>query len=171
MEVVIARASRALNDPRLLVAGLCLVVLALAAAAVLLFRQYVDERSDQALRVDVLQAARQQVVNFTTLDYRRFDQDSQRLLAGSTGDFAEQYSSSSAQLKDLVTKNKTVSKGKVLEAGVVSADHDSARVLVVADSEVTNTASEEPMSRHYRMQIDLVRQGERWLATDMQFVG
>ncbi len=70
-----------------------------------------------------------------------------------------------------MTANQAVSNGEVLEAGIVSDDDDSARVLVVADSTVTNAASEQPQKRHYRLQMDLVRDGDRWLVSDLQFVG
>ena len=64
-----------------------------------------------------------------------------------------------------------MSRGEVLDAGIVSDDADSARVLVVADSTVTNAAQPQPQKRHYRMQLDLVRSGGRWLVSDLQFVG
>jgi Mce-associated membrane protein len=54
---------------------------------------------------------------------------------------------------------------------MVTADAGAARVLVVADSDVSNTATKQPMPRHYRMQLDLVHKDGRWLTTDMQFVG
>ena len=165
-----ARSGRALTRPRLLLAGLLLLLSALIAADVLVGQRLAEARAEQAVRENVLQAARQQVVNFTTMDYRSFDQDAQRLLAASAGDLAEQYSAGLPQVKDLVTKNKTVSKGKVLEAGIVTVDPDSARVLVVADAEVSNVASKQPTPRHYRLQLDLVHRDGRWLTTDMQFV-
>lgn len=125
-----------------------------------------DER-----RTQILAAARQHAVNFTTLDYQHLDRDLGRVLDGATGQFREQFKSGSADLSELVTQNEAVSSGEVLEAGIVTDDADSARVLVVADSTVTNTASTEPQKRHYRMQLDLVLQGGRWLVSDLQFVG
>ena len=69
---------------------------------------------------DAVAAASQLGVNFTTLDYRTFDRDSGRVLAGATGKFKKEFSGQSAELKKLVTTNKAVSKGKVLSAGLVS---------------------------------------------------
>jgi Mce-associated membrane protein len=63
-----------------------------------------------------------------------------------------------------------VSVGDVLEAGIVTSDSDSARVLVVVDSKVTNTATTGSQVRHYRMQLDLTRRGDRWLTSDLSFV-
>jgi Mce-associated membrane protein len=42
---------------------------------------------------------------------------------------------------------------------------------VVADSTVSNLNTKSPQPRHYRLQLDLVRQGSRWLTSDLQFVG
>ena len=80
-------------------------------------------------------------MNFTTLDYQELDRDLGRVLDGATGDFRSQFEAGTNDLAELVTANQAVSKGEVLEAGIVSDDDDSARVLVVADSTVTNAAS------------------------------
>ena len=69
-----------------------------------------------------------------------------------------------------MTSNKAVSKGKVLSAGLVSSDADSARVLLVVDADVTNTSATTAVPRHYRIQVDLSRSGDRWLANQLQFV-
>ena len=122
-------------------------------------------------RTDVLAAARQQAVNFTTLDYQHLDRDLRRVLSGATGGFRKQFESGTKDLSQLVTENQAVSQGEVLEAGIVSDDEDSARVLVVADSTVTNSASSDPQRRHYRLQLDLVHRGDRWLVSDLRFVG
>ena len=150
-----------------------LVVLAVAAVA-LAATSYsrvsaASDRSDR--REAVLDSARQQAVNFTTLDYRHLDRDLGRVLRGASGNFRKQFRSGTKDLSTLVTQNKAVSRGEVLDAGLVSSDDDSARVLVVADSTVTNAADPKPQKRHYRMQLDLVRHGDRWLVSDLQFVG
>ena len=151
------------------------VLAVLAVAAVALAATKASELSaasdrDQR-RTDVLAAARQQAVNFTTLDYQHLDRDLARVLRGATGDFRSQFRAGTKDLSALVTENQAVSQGEVLDAGIVSDDADSARVLVVADSTVTNSADPKPQRRHYRMQLDLVREGSRWLVSDLQFVG
>ena len=122
-------------------------------------------------RAEVLHAARQHTVNFTTLDYRHLDRDLGRVLDGSTGDFRKQFKAGTKNLTELVTANKAVAKGDVLDAGLVSSDSDSAVVLVVADSTVVNTASPKGEKRHYRLQLTLVRHQDRWLVSDLTFVG
>jgi Mce-associated membrane protein len=153
-----------------------LAALALAAVACLVLAAMTvprltaaDDREQR--RTEVLRAARQHAVNFTTLDYRRLDRDLGRVLDGATGEFRKQFEAGTKDLSELVTANQAVSEGEVLEAGIVTDDEDSARVLVVADSTVNNTGSEEPQRRHYRLQLDLVRDGDRLLVSDLQFVG
>ena len=156
------------------VVALALIIVLAVAAAVLAGTSLarVSAASDRAdRRAAVLDAARQQAVNFTTLDYRHLDRDLGRVLRGATGDFRRQFRSGTKDLSSLVTENRAVSRGEVLDAGLVSSDDDSARVLVVADSTVSNAADPEPQKRHYRMQLDLVRHGGRWLVSDLQFVG
>lgn len=159
-------------------AGWVLALVALAAAALACVvlvaltvpRLSAAEEREQR-RTEVLQAARQAAVNFTTLDYRVLDRDLGRVLDGATGDFRSQFEAGTKDLSELVRTNKAVSEGEVLEAGLVSDDDDSARVLVVADSTVANASEPQPQKRHYRLQMDMVRDGDRWLVSDLQFVG
>lgn len=167
--------SAAVSGRTLVLGALALLTVAALVATALLLPKVSAASARDDRRAAILHAARQQAVDFTTLDYRHLDRDLGRVLRGSTGDFRKQFRAGTKDLTDLVTKNRAVAKGAVLEAGLVSSDADSARVLVVADSTVTNTASPKPEKRHYRIQMDLVRdpsvQGGRWLVSDLTFVG
>lgn len=154
------------------------VLAALAAAAVaclvlvaMMLPRLSDASAREERRTEILAAARQHAVNFTTLDYQALDRDLGRVLDGATGQFRTQFKEGTADLSELVRNNRAVSEGEVLEAGIVTDDPDSARVLVVADSTVTNSADPDPQRRHYRLQLDLVREDGRWLVSDLQFVG
>jgi Mce-associated membrane protein len=147
-----------------------LLVIALVGVAVL-GQRVAAARNEERLRTEAVHAARQLVVNFTTVDHRVFDKSTKGVLALSAGDFRQQYASASGELEQLVKENKTVSTGKVLYAGVVSFDPDSARVLVVADADVTNVAEKKPQLRTYRLQLDLIRRPGGWRVVDLSFVG
>ncbi|OUD00241.1 hypothetical protein CA983_26665 [Streptomyces swartbergensis] len=136
----------------------------------LAFGLYQQRAADQRHQ-GILAAARQSALNFTSLDYRHYDRDSANVLAGATGEFKKQFTAQTDQLTKLVAQNKSVSEGQVLEAGIVRSDEDSARVLVVADSKVTNTAAPDGEARTYRLQLDLVHKDGRWLTSDVEFVG
>jgi Mce-associated membrane protein len=110
-------------------------------------------------------------VNFTTIDYRTFDADAARVVTGATGTFRDEFTAQSAQLKTLVNQNRSVTKGSVLSAALVSHDSDSARVLLVVDAAVTNTSATSPVPRHYRIQLDLARSGSTWRTDQLEFIG
>lgn len=143
----------------------------LAAAATWLGVEVHERHETEDRRQAILAAARQSALNFTSLDYRHYDRDSKNVLSGATGDFAQQFSAQTAELTKLVAANKSVSEGQVLEAGIVRSDSRTARVLVVADSKVTNVSAPQGTSRNYRLQLDLVYEGGRWLTSNVEFVG
>lgn len=159
------------GGPRWLAAALAVLVLALLVTGGVLLPGWLDARAEDERRRAVLRAATAEVVAFTTLDYRDLEPSIERVLDGATGEFEEQFESSRAQLEQLSRDNESVSEGRVLKAGVVSMDEDSATVVVVADSQVTNKSTDEPQPRHYRLQLDLVLEVDRWLTSDLQFVG
>ncbi|MGI5136002.1 MULTISPECIES: hypothetical protein [unclassified Streptomyces] len=156
---------------RALAAGLVAVTVLTVALSALLGVRLADQRAVEQRRQDILAAARQSALNFTSLDYRHYRQDSGNVLDGATGDFKKQFAAQTGELTKLVAQNKSVSEGQVLEAGIVRSDDRSARVLVVADSKVTNTAAPQGQARTYRLQLDLVRERGRWLTSDVAFVG
>ncbi|MFF5482802.1 hypothetical protein ACFY5C_36600 [Streptomyces sp. NPDC012935] len=152
-------------------AGLVAATILTTALTVWLALTLSAQREADQRRQDILAAARQSALNFTSLDYRHYDRDSANVLAGATGDFKKQFAAQTEQLTQLVATNKSVSEGQVLEAGIVRSSENSARVLVVADSKVTNTAVPQGEARTYRLQLDLVHRDGRWLASDVEFVG
>ncbi|ROP47950.1 hypothetical protein [Streptomyces sp. PanSC9] len=156
---------------RLLSAGLAAATVLTAVPCVWLGVRLSDQHAVEQRRQDVLAAARQSALNFTSLDYRHYDRDSGNVLKGATGEFKKEFGAQTAQLTKLVAQNKSVSQGQVLEAGIVRSDARSARVLVVADSKVTNTGAPEGQARTYRLQLDLTRVAGRWLTSDVTFVG
>ncbi len=168
--VLLTRAVRPLRHPRA-VAVLAAMAAVLTVSSGWLGHQVYERHTTERRHQDILAAARQSALNFTSLDYRRYDRDSETVLKGATGDFEKQFSAQTEKLTKIVTDNKSVSEGQVLEAGIASADERTARVLVVADSKVTNVAAPQGTSRNYRLQLDLVFEGGRWLTSNVEFVG
>lgn len=120
--------------------GLATATVVVTALTIWLALGLGEQRQADQRRQDILAAARQSALNFTSLDYRHYDRDSANVLAGATGDFKKQFAAQTEQLTELVAQNRSVSEGQILEAGIVRSDENAARVLVVADSKVTNTA-------------------------------
>ncbi|MBM0238614.1 hypothetical protein JNW88_18275 [Micromonospora sp. ATA32] len=159
---------------RPLLVGVLVAVLAaaLAAAAVSSHRWYVDRATDQARQAAVA-AARQTTVNFVSVSAASVDRDLQRISAGATGEFKEQFTRGQSQVRQAVVENKVESHGSVLRAGLVSGDRRSAVVLVAVDATVKNVKAPEGRPSHYRIQVDMVRDKDtgEWLVSRLQFVG
>ena len=153
--------------PWLLAAALVVVAVGVGFLGYRVNQENTANRTSQ----DAVAAARQEALNFISIDYRNFDQDSKNVLSGATGDFKQQFSDQSKTLQNLVTANKAVSAGQVLQAGVVTSSPTSARVLVVADATVANTAAPSGQVRNYRLQMDLVQLDGQWLTSGIEFVG
>ncbi|MDI3405345.1 hypothetical protein [Streptomyces cavernicola] len=166
-----ARLARTARDSRVAPVALAVATVAVSALAVWLGLQVHEQRAAEQRNQDILAAARQSAVNFTSLDHRHYERDSRNVLKSATGEFKKQFAAQTGQLTELVEKNKSVSKGQVLEAGITRADERTARVLVVADSKVTNTAAPEGRARTYRLQLDLRLEHGRWLTSGVEFVG
>ncbi|WP_328990873.1 hypothetical protein OG394_31880 [Kribbella sp. NBC_01245] len=147
---------------------LLVVALAGLVVAVVALRQQ-DTRNDR--RLTVMQSARQITHDFTTYKYDTWDADAQRVIDGSTGQFKQEFSNAAGSLKTTVVSGKVTSTGEVLEAAVQSVDTDSAQILVVADAVVNNAGQDGAKRRHYRIKLEMVREGDRWLVADLQAVG
>ncbi|WP_244258054.1 hypothetical protein [Streptomyces sp. Tu 2975] len=165
------RLATAAGRGRVTAVTLAVATVAVTALSGWLCLQVYEQRAEVRRHQDILAAARRSALNFTSLDHRHYDRDSANVLRGATGEFKEQFASQTAELTKLVAANKSVSEGQVLEAGIARADERSARVLVVADSKVTNKAAPEGQSRTYRLQLDLVLEKGRWLTSHVEFVG
>lgn len=170
-----SRAARRLREAarrgRALPGALAVATVVVTALSGWLSLRVYEQRAEEQRRQDILAAARQSALNFTSLDHRHYARDSANVLKGATGNFKEQFAAQTAELTKLVAANKSVSDGQVLEAGITRADERTARVLVVADSRVTNTAAPQGQTRTYRLQLDLVHEDGRWLTSDVEFVG
>ncbi|MET8353868.1 hypothetical protein [Micromonospora sp. NPDC005206] len=135
-------------------------------------RWYVDRATDQA-RQQALAAAKQASVNFVSVSAASVDRDIQRITAGATGDFKDEFTRGQSQVRAAVVENKVDSRGTVLRAGLVSGDRRRAVVLVAVDATVKNIKAPEGRPSHYRIQLDIVhdKASGRWLVSRLQFVG
>jgi Mce-associated membrane protein len=150
--------------------SLVLVALLVAIGLVATSRDPVDDDLTAAQR-EVAAAARTEALAFLTVDHTDMDPLIDAVLAGATGDFAEQYESQRDTLTSEAIRTEATSTGEVVALGVGDLDDDSATVLIAANSTVTNTSTgSEGQVRYYRLRLDLVREGERWLTSNVQFV-
>jgi Mce-associated membrane protein len=158
---------------RLLAWALLLVLAAVLVAGGLLGRHWYDQRQLADARSQALAAARQECVNFVSISAAGVDSDLKRIADGATGQFKDEFTQDTAQVKAAVVQNKVDSHGSVLRAGVVSADRRSAVVLVAVDATVKNSSAPDGRLSHYRIQVNMARDAAsgRWLVAQLQFVG
>jgi Mce-associated membrane protein len=158
---------------RLLAWALLLVLAAVLVAGGLLGRHWYDQRQLADARSQALAAARQTCVNFVSISASTVDSDLKRIADGATGQFKDEFTQDTAQVKAAVVQNKVDSHGSVLRAGVVSADRRSAVVLVAVDATVKNSSAPDGRLSHYRIQVNMARDAAsgRWLVAQLQFVG
>jgi Mce-associated membrane protein len=152
--------------------GALSVVLAGLLTGIVLLAGSADSADEEltAAQQEVAAAARAEALAFLTVDHRTMDVVVERVLDGATGDFREQYESQSRRLTREATRTRATSAGEVVALGVSDLGDDSATVLVAANSTVTNTRTEQPQVRYYRLELGLVREDDRWLTSSLRFV-
>jgi Mce-associated membrane protein len=143
----------------------------LVAIGLVVTRQDDVDAALTADQQDVAGAARAEALAFLTVDHRDMDPLADAVLDGATGDFADQYASQREALTSEAVRTKATSTPEVVALGVGDQDDDSATVLVAANSTVTNSSTgDEGQVRYYRLRLRLVREDDRWLTSDLQFV-
>ena len=150
----------------------------LVVASVLLFKEGASaapghSRAETLSRQyeDVAKAARQETKSFLTVDYKNMDPLIDKVLAGSTGKFKQDYSAQKSNLKAQAQRGQAVSTGKVLAVGVADIDDNHAVVFVAADSQVTSKSSKgKAQPRYHRLKLTMTRVDDAWLTSDLQFV-
>ena len=129
-------------------------------------------QTDQERYGDVLAAATTEAEAFINIRYDDAQASIDRVAEGATGEFKEQYSSSTEGVLQVLKQEKSVMDGKVLWAGVVDVDQDSATVIAATSGTVANQqTNNQPVARNFRLRLDLVLEDGRWLTNDLQFVG
>jgi Mce-associated membrane protein len=165
----LSRRHIALYVATVLLACLCIV------GAVMAWRTHETRdraQAEQERYGDVLAAATDEAEAFINIRYDDAQDSIDRVAEGATGEFKKQYSSSTEGVLDVLKQEKSVMDGKVLWAGVVDVDQDSATVIAATSGTVANRqTNNQPVARNFRLRLDLVREDGRWLTNDLQFVG
>lgn len=129
-----------------------------------------EQRSQQY--AEVSRAATAEVQAFLGIDHENVDTQTQTVLDGATGDFREQYGDELTSLKQSARDQESTAVASVLEVGISDIDATTARVFVAANTEVTSRSTDgEARTVPWRIQLDMVKEGERWLTSGLQFVG
>lgn len=154
------------------------VLVALAVLAVVAgffaFREW--QRTEAAVAeaeryAEVQRAANRTALALLNVDYRKPDQTIEKVEAVSTADFAEEFSSASDGLVELTTEARSVMTADVVWTGVVQLDDGTATAIVATEGEVSNAQTgDKPAARNFRLKLDLVREGDAWKTSALDFV-
>ncbi len=122
-----------------------------------------------ALQREVADAALAEVRAFLEVDHRDMDAVTERVLAGATGDFAEQYAVGRDRLVARVERAEAEVSSSSRALGVGLLEDDRAEVLVAADSVlVDRSTGEEPRFRKHRLRLVLERDDAEWLVAELE---
>lgn len=110
------------------------------------------------------------VLNIINATPETVEQNSQEVLASSTGAFHDTYKQSEDQYVGLVKKAEAHSEGTIVQSALESTDGTSGTVLVVASTQVRNKSVSEPSERDFRMRVTVVEDGGEYKVSDLQQV-
>ncbi|MFA5711020.1 mce associated protein mas1a [Mycolicibacterium sp.] len=112
--------------------------------------------------------ARDYLVAMASFDYQDLDANKGAITADSTPEFAQKYDEMVAALRDIVVTSKGVAAATAEHVAVERLDDESATVIGFVDQQVTNVTAPEGNTQRYRMLVELVRDGDRWIVNDVK---
>lgn len=150
-------------------AGL-LVVALVAAAVVLAFLRY-QVQSDNEKRQEYVDAAKQAVLNLTTIHPESAQDDVARIIDNSTGEFREDFEGRRDPFISVVQDSQVKTDGTIVEAAMENFAADGpTTVLVAAKTTVSSVDQPEPSDRDFRMRVTVVDQDGKLMASKLEFV-
>lgn len=131
-----------------------------------------DQRARVAeqLRREMVQVARQGAVNLTTIDHQRVEQDVQRILDSSTGEFRDDFAGRAGPFIDAARQAQSTSVGTVTEAGLESVSGDEGRVLVALTVMTSNRGVPERQPKAWRVRVTVANTDDGVKVTRVEFV-
>jgi Mce-associated membrane protein len=115
-------------------------------------------------------AARQGVINLTSLDFNKAKEGVQRVLDSATGEFKDDFQRRAEDFESVVKDSKAVTEGSVAATAVESMNNDSAVVLVLCNERVTNIAGAKDQPRTFRFRVSVVHDGDQLKLSKVEFV-
>lgn len=159
--------------PRLatVMAGLAIVTTcAFLAASGYLLWHHQKVSGEQQQRAEFAAAARQSVVTLMSIDGAKAEEDVQRIIDSSTGQFRDDFQASAKEFTDVAKESKSVTTASVKASAVESMSGDSAVVLVTAATTISNTAGAKQQPRTWRLSVNVVRDGGQIKMAKVDFV-
>ena len=147
-----------------------LLTLAFVAASGYMVWQHRLTQQEQQRTAEFTAAARQSVVTLMSLDFNNAQEDVQRIIDNSTGQFKQDFETQAEDFTKVAKDSKVVTEVTVNVASLKSMTDDTATALVSATSRVTNTAGANQEPRSWRLMVDLIRDGDQIKMSKVEFV-
>ncbi|RKT57793.1 nuclear transport factor 2 family protein [Saccharothrix australiensis] len=114
-------------------------------------------------REEVLRVGQVGIANFTTLDYRKVDEDLNRWLDSATGELRAEIETGRDSRRKQITDARTVTVSRVLDAAVTELDARAGKAHVIAVVETTVTPDGgQSVRKVNRYRTDLTRTDAGW---------
>jgi Mce-associated membrane protein len=141
-----------------------LLVLLLGAGAFLWFIRAEPSAVTTDDYVEVLQAARSNVVDFTSFDHLTLDDDIEQIRRVAVGDLRDEAVEQLDSRRQEITEAEAIASTEVVGAGVTRADDEDATVLMVIQTTQESNASEQAQVTKYRIEVEMERlDSGRWV--------
>jgi len=147
------------------------LVCAFAGVSAYMVLQHRDTNQHRQREAAFVTGAKQGVLNMISLDSNRAQEDVQRVIDGSTGQFKDEFQRRANDFISMVTQSKAVTEGTVHAAALESVNGNSAVVLVSATSQVTNSPPGKdvpPLMWRLRVTVDQV--GGQYKLSKVEYV-
>lgn len=155
------------RSPALLTLAALVAVLAVAVGVLgYLYAAAGDDSTavDGELGRSAIDDAKRFAVEMVTYESSDYDDLDRRIREISTGEFADVYIGASAEARRATAEVQSRAFNGVAEsAGLISLSEDAAEVLVALDYDTSSPEVTQIIDYQARVQISLVREGDRWL--------
>jgi Mce-associated membrane protein len=155
---------------RILAVAAIVVTCGLLGASGWMVWHHHDVVQDRQRSAAFIAAAKQGVVNLTSLDFHKAKEGVQRVLDSSTGEFRDDFQRRADDFASVVQDSKAVTEGSVAATAVESMGKDSAVVLVLANERVTNSTGAKDESRTFRFRVSVARDADQIKISKVEFV-
>jgi Mce-associated membrane protein len=143
---------------------------ALITLSVLMVLQHRGQVAEQQMSAEYAAAGRQSVVTLMSLDHNRAQEDVQRIIDNSVGQFKDDFQNQAEDFVKVAQESKVSTEVTVNATAVESMNPDSAVVLVAASSKVTNSAGAKQEPRTWRLSVTLQRDAGQIKMSKVEFV-
>ncbi|MCV7102059.1 hypothetical protein, partial [Mycobacterium palustre] len=157
--------------PALAAVGAFVLSCAFIGVSVYMTLQHRDNTQHRQREAAFVAGAKQDVTYMISLDFNKANQDVQRVIDNSTGQFKDDFQRQAKDLISVVTQSKAVTEGRVNAAALESVHGNSAVVLVSATSQITNSppGKDEP-PRMWRLRVTIDDVGSKYKMSKVEYV-